>query len=333
MYDYDSLLLYLAPGEAKPVAVAAESAAGMTVDMPVTVPYTLSEPNALLLDQAEYVLDDGAWQPKEEILRIDNLCRVALNWPDRKAHMAQPWVVPEEPITHSVTLRWRINSEVECAGTLLAIENAENVRLTLNGEPVDVKINGWYADKAIKTIPLPTIQKGENILEAVLPFGKRSGLEWAYLLGDFGVEAHGRNAYLVPARAQLAFGDITSQGLPFYGGNITYHIPVTTEAGNMKLRSSRYRGSLQTVQLDDRETIPVVYPPYTVDLGQVEAGDHTLHLTLFGHRRNGFGPVHLTDLELRWIGPASWYSEGDCWAYDYTIASEGILTTPEVTLA
>jgi len=65
----------------------------------------------------------------------------------------------------------------------------------------------------------------------------------------------------------------------------------------------------------------------------VEAGDHTLHLTLFGHRRNGFGPVHLTDLELRWIGPASWYSEGDCWAYDYTIASEGILTTPEVTLA
>ena len=331
-YDYDSLLLYLAPGTAAMVAESSVSKAGSKVKIPATVPYTLSEPNALLLDKAEFALDNGDWQAEEEVLRIDNLCREMLQWPDRKGHMAQPWVVPEEPITHYVTLRYQINSTIEYTGALLAIENAENVKLTLNGEPVESVVTGWYADKAIKTVALPRLKAGVNTLEAVLPFGKRSGLEWAYLLGDFGVEAHGCSTCVVPARKELAFGDFTSQGLPFYGGNVTYHIPVSTQAGQLELRSSWYRGSLQKVQLDDAERIPVVYPPYTVDLGQVDAGEHTLHLTLFGHRRNGFGPVHLTDMARQWIGPDAWYSVDDAWAYDYSIAPEGVLSTPVVTL-
>ena len=203
--------------------------------------------------------------------------------------------------------------------------------LRWNGAEIDNTPDGWYADKAIKTIVLPDLKSGENILEADIPYGKRTELEWAYLLGDFGVEVCGSYVHIVEARKELAFGNIAVQGLPFYGGNITYHIPVETEGGDLLIRSSQYRGALQTVSVDGGEEISVIYPPYTVKCGDVKAGKHTVDICLFGHRRNGFGPVHLTDLEDHWISPDRWRSKGERWTYDYKICEEGIMTTPEIT--
>lgn len=332
MYDYDSLLLNLEPAETgsyhADVAVAAEN---RSLVLPTRVAYTLSEPNALLLDQAEYALDDQEWQPMEEILRLDNVCREALDWPTRKESFAQPWVVPAEEITHAVRLRFTINSEIEYEGASLAIEDAERVTITWNGEPVASELTGWYTDKSIKTVALPPIRKGINVLETVIPFGRRTNLEWAYILGDFGVEVSGRYAAIIAKKDLLAFGDFTRQGLPFYGGNVTYHIPVTTDGGALTLRSSQYRGALQKVSVDGGEEIPVIYAPYTVSLGQPEAGEHQIDLTLFGHRRNSFGPVHLADLAETWIGPNAWRSEDEKWCYDYRICEEGILSTPVIT--
>ena len=332
LYDYDSLLLSLEPADAGAYRAEATAVSGGTdLKLPVRVAYTLSEPNALLLDKAEFALDDGPWQPEEEILRLDNVCREALNWPTRRVSGAQPWVVPEEPIVHTAKLRFTIQSEIDCEGVSLAIEDAERVQLTLNGEDVPAIVTGWYTDKSIKTVALPPIRKGMNILEAAIPFGKRTNLEWCYLLGDFGVEVSGCYTCVVAKKDTIAFGDFTRQGLPFYGGNITYHIPLTTNGGKLTLRSSQYRGALQTVALDGGEEIPVIYTPYTVDLGQPEAGRHMLDLTLFGHRRNAFGPVHLADLQARWIGPGAWRTENALWCYDYRICEEGVLSTPTVT--
>ena len=331
LYDYDSLLLGLEPAEAGAYrAEAATQSSGADLKLPARVAYTLSEPNALLLDKAEFALDDGPWQPEEEILRLDNVCREALNWPTRRDAGAQPWVIPEEPIVHTAKLRFTIQSEIDCEGVSLAMEDAERVQLTLNGQEVPAVVTGWYTDKSIKTVALPPIRKGVNILEAAIPFGKRTNLEWCYLLGDFGVEASGCYTCVVAKKETIAFGDFTRQGLPFYGGNITYHIPLTTNGGKLILRSSQYRGALQTVSLDGGEEIPVIYTPYTVELGQPEAGKHMLDLTLFGHRRNGFGPVHLADLEARWVGPGAWRTENALWCYDYRICEEGVLSTPTV---
>ena len=331
LYDYDSLLLGLEPAEAGAYrAEAATQSSGADLKLPARVAYTLSEPNALLLDKAEFALDDGPWQPEEEILRLDNVCREALNWPTRRDAGAQPWVIPEEPIVHTAKLRFTIQSEIDCEGVSLAMEDAERVQLTLNGQAVPAVVTGWYTDKSIKTVALPPIRKGVNILEAAIPFGKRTNLEWCYLLGDFGVEASGCYTCVVAKKQTIAFGDFTRQGLPFYGGNITYHIPLTTNGGKLTLRSSQYRGALQTVSLDGGEEIPVIYTPYTVELGQPEAGEHMLDLTLFGHRRNGFGPVHLADLEARWVGPGAWRTENALWCYDYRICEEGVLSTPTV---
>lgn len=346
MYDYDSLLLWLEPvcdakeavcaEDAGVEATGAEKAVPCNIRIPATVPYTLSEPNAVLLDQAEYALDGGQWQPVEEILRLDDACRDQLGWPSRKQSVAQPWVIEEEPVTHTVSLRFHISSEISYEGAQLAIEDAERVQITFNGEAVESAVNGWYVDKSIKTVALPVIKSGDNVLEVVIPFGKRTNVEWAYLLGTFGVEVNGRDVRIIAARKEIAFGSITNQGLPFYGGNITYHVPVQTNGGILSVRSSQYKGAMQSVKLSDgcgrcsTEEIPVIYPPYTATFEAVAAGEYTLDITLYGHRRNGFGPVHMTDLEDRWIGPRAWRTEGEKWCYDYRICEEGILTTPQI---
>ena len=215
-------------------------------------------------------------------------------------------------------------------GVELAIEDAEAVKLTWDGHPISNDVTGWYVDKSIKTVALPKLTQGTHILEASIPYGKRTNLEWMYLLGNFGVQLFGKKAVIVPAREELAFGSITSQGLPFYGGNITYHVPIETAGEKVQIRSSQYRGSLQSVTLDDGAEVPLIYPPYTTSLESINAGEHVLHFTLYGNRQNAFGPVHLTDMKERWISPEAWRSEGEKWCDEYMIKELGILTAPEV---
>lgn len=97
------------------------------------------------------------------------------------------------------------------------------------------------------------------------------------------------------------------------------------------MRSPQYKGILQTVSLDGGKENAAIYPPYTVKFQNVEAGKHLLSVTLYGHRRNGFGPVHLANLKETWIGPTAWRTTGEAWCYDYMICEEGIMTTPRIS--
>ena len=258
---------------------------------------------------------------------LDRKCRAELGI---KKTSLQPWLIPDEPFMHTLHLRFKVLSEIECDGVKLAIENAERLIIRFNGERVESKITGWYVDKAIKTVELPAIHIGENILEVDIPFGKKMSAEWAYLIGDFGVTVDGRNTCIVDLPKEIAFGDITEQGLPFYGGNITYHIPVRTNGGKIKVCSSKYRGVSQTASVDGGEAQSLIFAPYTAEFDDISVGEHTLNLTLYGHRRNSFGTVHLTEIR-RGAGPGSWYIGGDLWSYGYTLVQEGVLDSPTVT--
>jgi len=335
LYDYDSLLVRLEPEEAmtEHKRVELTISEGTPVAIPSFVPYTMSEPNVLLLDRAEYALDDKEWQKEEELLRADIACRKMLGWPEDIANVAQPWTMPEEKIEHTVRLRWRILSDIEYENAELAIEQIDKVELTWNGEVIEKKVSGWFTDKSIKTVAIPKILKGENILEAIVPISRRITVEWAYLLGDFGVEVCGKNTKIIPKRELLAFGDIVAQGLPFYSGNITYHVPIETEEGILTVNSNYYVGTMQEVSLDGEEQTPIMYPPYRTSFKNVKEGKHTLHFTLYGNRFNSFGPLHLTDEEIKFIAPDVWRTDGDRWCYEYMLRPVGIMTTPKIYIA
>ena len=327
LYDYDSLLVKLYGDKNDiPVKTNDNFTAAEEIAVPDCVDFTLDEENVYLIDMCEYSLDDSKVYPEEEILRLDNICRKMAGFEERGGHVAQPWTQPKDIPSHKITLIKRIESEINYLGAFLAIERPEDCEIEFNGIKVNTAPDGWFTDKSIKRIALPEIKAGENILKVTLPLGKTTNTEWMYILGNFGVKVTGHKAVITKAPEKLSFGSITAQGFPFYGGNITYHIPVDT-AGKVRVFIPGYYGALISVSYNSAESGKIVFPPYTLDFEADKPG--MLNLKLFGNRANCFGPVHRITPN-GWIGPNAWHTEGDDWSYDYILKKIGITDKPVI---
>jgi hypothetical protein len=282
-----------------------------------------------MLDRARWSLDAGELNGEEELLRIDNLCRKALGMPQRPAGLPQPWVLPPEVIEHSVRLVFEINSDCELENVHLAIEKAKEINISFNGEKIDNTPDGYYVDECFDTVKLPTLKKGLNTLELVLPFGMSKYIEWCYLTGDFDVELKGVIATLKEPSHEIAFGSIVPQGLPFYTGALTYKAGLELPSGRASVRVNRYRGAIVKVSLDGEDKGCIVYDPYTLDLGKVEAGHHEIEFKIYLTRGNTFASVHNISGD-DWKGPGHWYSKGDRFCYEYVLSEMGILSSPVI---
>ncbi|MDR0314317.1 MAG: hypothetical protein LBI14_12075 [Treponema sp.] len=353
LWDHDSLLLKLVPvadhaatgsvatgsGEAQgshTVDHAGNVALAEAVCFTRPVPVTLHEPNVLLLDLAEYALNDGTWRGTEEILRLDNILRKELGWPIRSDAVAQPWVEHDASTPHFLRLRYTFESEIPIKGVELAMENAASATVTLNGQAAG-SVQGWYVDKCIGKVKLPDIKAGTNVLELKLPYGKKVDIESAYLLGDFSVKVQGTRCILGEPVKTLAFGDLTRQGLPFYGGNLTYHLEAETKtSGSLTVEASSYRFMLLKAAVDGADRGIIAYAPYQLTIDGLSAGKHKIDITGFGSRINTFGQLHNNERQVRmnsshyWWGPNSWRSQGPAWTYEYRFWPQGIMKSPEI---
>ena len=324
---HDSLLLRLTPGRGNLRPALDEAPRGVPDLVFGTVPVTLDEPNMLLLDMAEYALDGGAFRSEEELLRVDNAARAALDIPPRRKEVVQPYRLAPETPAHALTLRFRITSEIAVEGAMLGLEDPQDAAVTLNGAPVALSDAGWYVDRCIRTAPLPPLIIGENALEITVPIGRRTNLECFYLLGDFGVRVNGTEKTIVPPVRRLGFGDIAAQGLPFYTGNARYHLRVRAY-GRFTVRVPRYRGGLVKVFVDGRDAGNIAFSPYALTV-DAAPGEHDVTLMLYGTRQNGFGQLHPTPGIDFYQSPNSWRSAGDEWCYEYQLKPAGILRSPE----
>lgn len=329
MFDYDSLLLRLeCNGEKVSSYRAVETKPTHAIKIPDWVDYELDEPNVYLLDKAEFALDHGAYHAAEELLKADNILRAELGWPSRRGAVAQPWTVTEEKTTHTVHLRFTVPSRVCVKNAKLALEDANVAKISVNGQSITATPDGYYVDKSIETVDIGDLEIGNNIIEVELPFGRRTNVEWCYLLGEFGVKIAGEHREIVALPTKLGFDDVTRQELPHYGGNIRYLIPFATEGGSVKLTIPHYNGAAVRIELDGDTKGHIAYPPYEMDLGTLKSGEHHLTVTLLGNRQNAFGPVHLADTVESWIGPDAWRSTENKWTDSYRLKPLGIRTAP-----
>ena len=331
MYGYDSLLLRLTEGVSN-VKETANSPSYSEASLPDETDYTLSEDNVLVLDMAQYKLSgDADFSNEEEILRLDNHARHRLGLLERGGQRAQPWVIGEPDPVDQITLRFAFDSEIAYDGAFLSLEELDKaINVRLNGADVPKQPCGKYVDIAIDKVPLPPIVRGRNTLEVTYAYGEATNIESMFILGDFGVAVHGRHAAITEKPKTVCFGDLTRQGFPFYGGNITYNCKAESKNGKLSLRSSWYRGAMIDVKIDDKACGDVVYPPYTLTVSGLEDGVHDVQITLYIHRYNTFGPLHLADEEEKWHGPGAWRSEGARWTYEYNLRRTGILSAPVV---
>ena len=351
VYDYDSLLYRMTPvGEELPVGIEESEAEFCKLNqkthtsasseepedvvkgtgeikVPNCVAYTIEEPNVCLIDQAEFAKDDEPYRPMEEILRADNIIRMELGLQKRGGHVVQPWAAEKIPATHTIRLRYTVNCTFRCRVPYLALEDADKATILLNGKKIHYTDCGYYVDKSIRKVLLPALAKGTNVIEVILPIGPNTHTEWMYLLGNFAVHNEGRTNTLSPLPETIPFDDITGQGFPFYSGAITYHIPVKTSGRKITVRLPRFRSTVNKVSVDESSAL-IAFPPYEASL-DVPAGNHTLNLTAYIPRTNGFAPLHTVVDEYQ--SPAMWRQVDDRWIYNYRFFPEGLLSHPQIT--
>lgn len=328
-YSQDSLLVRLHPADgrslpAEPPQRASLREIGRLCEVSAFRP---EEENVFLLDQAEYAVDGGEFHPREEILRIDTAVRRELGYPADGGSVAQPWTQPEESGGHTVTLRYRIPSDLALADAVLAAERPDELEIFWNGAPVPVKDTGWYVDESIRRLPLPTVLPGENTLLIRKKYSRRSSLEACYLLGNFGVRTAGSRARLIPPPASVCFSDLSAQGFPFYGGNFTYECSVDVPDGEYVLEIGKFRCPVISVGVDGGSAGLIALAPYRVRLGRL-SGKHSVSITAYGNRHNTFGPLHCCDEEHKWAGPDMWRQQGSAFSYEYQFKRQGILAAP-----
>lgn len=333
-YDFAAtghLLATLSPAKGEAPAAAPAPAKKQWAEAPLpagAMPVTLSEPNVLVLDQAQWRVGGGEWEPAEELLRLDNLARARMGMKARTGQIAQPWTEQDDPaVLGQLELKFAIDSAVAVAKPTLAVEQPGEMKITLDGKPVSSQDNGWWVDESIRTVALPELGAGKHELVMNIAYRKKTNVEWAYILGDFGVKVNGREAQLIAPVRELTFGDWTSQGLPFYAGNVTYHCRVTGGAGEMAIRTARFKAPVLSVAVDGQRVGPIAFAPFELELGKLGNGEHKLDVTVFGNRANAFGCLHRVAND-GWIGPQAWRTTGAEWTYPYHLQPMGLLEAP-----
>lgn len=329
-WDFDPhghLLLELRPGLSQ-VSFGPQPTWTELGRLSAPMPVTLSEPNVLLLDQAEWRIDEGPWQPVEETLRIENRLRAFWKLPPKSGSIAQPWAdTSASPPQGHVTLRFLIESDIAVSSPQLALETPGLTEIIFDGRKIATDVTGWWVDEAIKTVPLPAFTAGSHELLLRLPFSKNSNLEWCYLLGEFGVTIAGDRARLTAPVHELAFGDWTGQGLPFFAGNVSYQMEFMADGRPLKLAVPNFKSPLLDVTMDGEKLVPIAFAPFETLLGSPSPGRHQLTLTAFGNRFNSFGSIHHTDPQAV-CAPPAWRSKGAFYAREYQLRPMGILTAP-----
>jgi hypothetical protein len=296
------------------------------------VPVTLSEPNVLLLDLAEWRWNDEAWQPRTEVLRIDNAVRSQLGLPMRTGRSVQPWADREPaPVLGTLQLRFTVRCDHAVARPSFAFERVEGIVLAIDGTPVELVDAGHFVDECIRVHPLPPLGVGEHSLVVSIDFTRKSEPEACMLLGDFGVRLAGSHAAITSPVRTLAWGDWTRQGLPFYTGNVTYHATLPPIATRSRLHVPKFACPLVDVVLDGK-TKPIAFAPFIAELPPGETS-RQIDLVAYGNRFNLFGCVHHADENLSWVGPAAWRSTGTAWQDEYALKRMGILSAPIIESA
>jgi hypothetical protein len=133
-----------------------------------------------------------------------------------------------------------------------------------------------------------------------------------------------KSSYFCTRTKKLSFGDWTRQGLPFYGGNVTYHCKVPA-SGAQALQFSQAKASLIKVTCQGQETVTYL-SPYIAKVNLPAGVD--VDITVYGHRGNAFGCVHMCDPTLNWFGPHAWRTSGKDYCPEYQLHSLGLITSP-----
>lgn len=281
--------------------------------LPEKMPYTLHEPNVLVLDTAVLTVDDVPPENAKpcDILLTDRALRKKFGLPFRGGEMVQPWYAAKyrgaDPVLAKVRIEYSFDSSLDCS----ALVAAEYDSLYCNGEKAKQEEGRWV-DACFRLYRI-RIRRGKNVLTVPLEFRQSDNLEAVYLLGQFAVQLP---RSIRPLPDLLSPEELTAQGLPFYSGALTFHTGLRKK--RVRVRATKLDGTSLHIGDGKSEKI-IAYSPYEAETDL----DGELELTAYFTRRNTFGPHHLIPQPQDGYGPDSFVTEGDQRTEDYVLVPQG----------
>ncbi len=280
--------------------------------------YKLSEPNVMVLDSAQYVVN-GEGRGEFDILQIDKMIRKEFSLYARDG--VQPYFkksvmgISSDAVVADVELRFRFAVRNKPTRLQLVLEEADRFIITVNDRRLPLTKVGDWVDRSFEKIALPAtyLNIGENVISLSFKLSDDTPIEPIYLVGDFGVKIIKSETYevneIINLPEKLVIGDVTKQGLPYYGGKIYYYLPLEKGYYRFSFPAPRTFACVKIKSANKEKT--VAFPPFTCETKIIQAErDYARHDTATSSdiyemeeidgaqievdltRRNTFGPFH-----------------------------------------
>ena len=287
------------------------------------------EKNSITLDFAEVSVDGGkVFGEPQQILKILEFIYSQNNTD-----------------VFDVVLRYRFNcgTEVDLASLSLAIEDETCSNIKVNGTAIPKIRDGWWIDRCIGVYNIGTlVNKGENFVDLyyeIPPVISEKSIEDAfeteknrfyypcepdciYILGNFDVATDSKvynNGFCYQTKGDFsieksttkAIGDLTSQGMWFYRGNVCYDFSFDVEKTNKRtiLSVEDYNGTMIVLNIGNKRLVSHSCPAKFDISEMVVNGRNEINIQLIGNNRNLLGPHHHINGESYIVCPATFEGE------------------------
>lgn len=295
-------------------------------------PFTRTAPNALVLDKCAYSLNGSPFSEETDLWRAQKEIRAALGMQQiyyNGAPMRYLWTEGEKekpgtPFELKLTFTVRDVPRGVCS---LAMEKPGELEVLCNGQPCRMD-GGWYVDRAIRTIPLPQLVRGENVIRIRGLYRGDMELEDLFVIGDFAVSPARE---LVEEPDRLHFGDWCTQGYFHYAGDMIYHFTAPAyrpEDGRVVLALGDYSAALAEITVNGQTAGHLFGKGYsTLDItALLRETENAIDIRLVGTNRNLFGPFHQTYTDCTRISWADFRTEGILYTPDYVLHPYGLMS-------
>lgn len=301
------------------------------------------EPNAFVLDSAEFQIENGPWQKPMDTLHVDAKIRSSAGLTVRRRYMCQPWADATKTPGVNIPVQLRYHFQVEeLPGGIchLVVEKAATFSITLNGKMIDSKtLDGWWIDKSFQKLQIPPnyFKQGTNELILKTVYTSDSGLESIYVTGEFGVEYRDNIPTVTSLPTHLKLGDWTRQGFPCYGGSLKYvyeaMVSKKDSPERLYLELTAWEGVHCNVIVNGSEVGSLPWPPFEMDLTDaLRDGRNEIEIQIYGSRRNLLGPLHFKDPNPIWTGPEQFFITDPAKRTDeYIRKPYGLMSPPKLS--
>ncbi len=281
----------------------------VTEAVPLEAGYDVTKlaPNALTLDFCRYAKGDDDWsEPVPVILVQERLHGESYEGPLR--------------------LQFEFHAEPTPENVQVAIEDAAEYAITINGQPAAYDGAEYYVDPSFHPVDISDhVQVGRNVLELSREFrpvprasfrlaslfeaARGVELESIYLIGDFAVKGRASGAaekegcvrlqpdVVLTQESGVSRGNLVMDGYPFFAGRIQLAQKVSLRAPRdgerVALSLPNLDAALVKVWVNDQSAGSIMWAPYEVDVTDlVRQGKNEVRVEFVTTLRNLLGPHH-----------------------------------------